>query len=172
MKKFLSIFLSITIGFILGGFFYKYILLYDKNTGKNMEVVTMNNTRPINELKRLVIQKGDTAAYDELVVATLSEEPYRQEFLLYSIIMANKYKYAPANYYVYNCLSSICELNKSKEKIDDRTKDLALDYLERGVALNEYHSLEEMGRLYMDGKYVKKDTLRGKKLLAKKASLY
>jgi len=69
-----------------------------------VEVITMNNTRPINELKELVLLKGDTMAYVELKTAYLNEK-YKEEYLLYSIIMADKYNYPSAYYQVYDCIS-------------------------------------------------------------------
>lgn len=129
-----------------------------------VEVITMNNTRPINELKELVLLKGDTMAYDELKTAYLTDK-YKEEYLLYSIVMANKYNYPPAFYQVYNCLTSVFEY--SKLNIDERTIALAIKYLKEGVDLNERQSTKELGRLYLEGKYVPKDTILGKKLSEK-----
>ncbi len=81
--------------------------------------------------------------------------------------MANKYHYPYANYEVYYCLTSLFELNDSIGDIDEKTKEMALSYLQKGVELNDYHSLKEMAELYLEGKYVKKDTILGKKLLNK-----
>jgi len=69
---------------------------------QQVEVITMNNTRPINELKELVLLKGDTAAYDELATAYLTDK-YNEEYLLYSLVMANKYNYPRAYFQVYEC---------------------------------------------------------------------
>ncbi|MDR2840743.1 MAG: hypothetical protein LBV75_05710, partial [Paludibacter sp.] len=65
-------------------------------------VITINDhLHPIEELKGLVLEKGDTAAYDELIVAYMTEEP-EYENLIYSMIMANKYNYPPAYFEVYS----------------------------------------------------------------------
>ncbi|MGE5436665.1 MAG: hypothetical protein ACM3O3_05505 [Syntrophothermus sp.] len=126
-----------------------------------IEVITMNNTRPINELKELVLLKGDTVAYDELETAFMNEK-YKEEYLIYSMIMANKYNYPRAYFQVYYCLVSIYEHHLGT--IDLETKTLALKYLRRGVELKECQSTKELGNLYLDGKYVPKDTILGRKL--------
>lgn len=132
-----------------------------QKTEKPIEVITMNHTRSIDTLKELVLSKGDTIAYNELHTAFMNEK-YLEEYLLYSIIMANKYNYPPAYYQVYDCLTSIYEHHSIE--IDEKTKALAITYLKRGVYLNECQSTKELGDLYLEGKYVPKDTILGKKL--------
>jgi len=128
---------------------------------QHVEVITMNNTRPIKELKELVLLKGDTVAYDELAIAYLTDK-YNEEYLLYSIFMANKYNYHRAYFQVYNCLTSIYEHHSVE--IDDITKALAIEYLRKGVELNDPESTKYLADLYLEGKYVPKDTILGKKL--------
>ena len=55
--------------FIVGLFVF-----YQINSRKQVSVksVSMNNTRPIKELKKLVLSKGDTIAYKELRIAYLN----------------------------------------------------------------------------------------------------
>lgn len=125
-------------------------------------VITMNQTRPINELKELVLKKGDIAAYDELSIAYLNEK-YLAEYLLYSIIMADKYNYPRAYFQVYHCLTYAYKFNLHSE-FDEDTKNLALKYLKMGAELRDPESMEHLGNLYLVGKYVPKDTILGKKL--------
>jgi len=127
----------------------------------HIEVITMNNTRPINELKELVLLKGDTAAYNQLAIAYLTDE-FNEEYLLYSMVMANKYKYPRAFYQVYSCLTGVFE--QRRLEIDKKTIAIAIKYLQDGVALNECQSINKLGELYLEGKYVKKDTILGRKL--------
>ncbi len=146
--------------FIVGLFVF-----YQINSRKQVSVksVSMNNTRPIKELKKLVLSKGDTIAYKELRIAYLNVDYYEEEFLLYSIIMADKYNYPKAYYYVYKCLTSVFEWHHYG-KIDEKTKILALKYLKEGVELNDSESTNQLSKLYFEGKYVKKDSILGKKL--------
>jgi hypothetical protein len=48
--------------------------------------------------------------------------------------------------------------------IDENTKDLAIKYLKRGVELKDPVSIKYLGDLYLQGKYVPKDTILGRKL--------
>ena len=134
-----------------------------KQKGKHYgeRVITMNQTRPINELKELVLSKGDTTAYDELEIAFLNEK-YKEEYLIYSIVMADRYNYHRAYFEVYYCLTSIFEYKAGV--IDEETKMLAIKYLKRGADLKDCNSTKELSNLYLDGKYVSKDTILGKKL--------
>jgi len=134
--------------------------------------VSMNNTRPIKELKKLVLSKGDTIAYKELRIAYLNVDYYEEEFLLYSIIMADKYNFPKAYYYVYRSLTSIFEFHQYTGKIDEKTKMLALKYLKKGVELNDSESTHVLSELYLEGKYVPQDTILGKKLAEKEKSCW
>jgi hypothetical protein len=127
-------------------------------------VITFNNTRPIEELKQLVLTKGDTVAYDELAIAFMDEN-FDEEYLIYSIVMADKYNYPRAYYKVYECLTEVFEHHGSNQ-IDEATKELAIKYLKRGVELKDAESTMYLGELYLKGKYVAKDTILGKKLEA------
>lgn len=126
-------------------------------------ITTGNSTRPIDKLKSLVLLKGDTTAYAELNIAYLNEE-YEEEYLFYSLYMANKYNYPPAYFYVFHCLTSIYENHKTG-KIDKETEALALKYLRKGVELGDVNSILQMSELYTSGKYVHKDIALGKILL-------
>jgi len=159
MKRIYYIIFAILV--ITVGLFTFYHINSDKQV--LVESVSMNNTRPIQELKKLVLSKGDTIAYKELRIAYLNVDYYEQEYLLYSIIMADKYNYPKAYYYVYMCLTSIFEWHHYG-KIDERTKKLALKYLKEGAELNDGESTNELSKLYFEGKYVVKDSILGKKL--------
>lgn len=126
-----------------------------------IEVSTYNDTRPINELKELVLTKGDTVAYDELGLA-FDNENYPEEYLLYSFIMADKYNYSRAYFQVYYCLTSAFEHHSMT--IDSISKNIAIRYLKKGVDLYEIQSIMSLSELYMEGKYVPKDTIKGKRL--------
>lgn len=146
--------MSLTLGILV---FYHY---WQNN--KAEVIITGNNTRPIDKLKSLVWLKGDTVAYNELDIAYLNEEN-EEEYLVYSLYMANKYNYPRAYFYVYYCLTSIYE-NRPTGKIDEETKEMALKYLRKGVELGDNNSKIAMGLLYIHGKHVPKDAVLGKKL--------
>ena len=100
----------------------------------------------LDSLKKAVVKMGDIPAY-HLLKNEFRKKKHPQEYLLYSIVMADKYHYTPANYDVYYCLTSVFDANPSLGKIDKRTKGLALDYLERGVKLNDPIAKKEYAKL-------------------------
>ena len=128
---------------------------------KLMKVVFAESSRPIEGLKDLVLTKGEPVAYDELMIACLSED-YFEEYLGYSFYMAHRYNYPPAYWGVYTCL--IVSSESYGNKIDERTKEMALSYLKRGADLKDYNSLRILSSLYKVGKYVPRDTIRSQQL--------
>ena len=127
---------------------------------KPVEVITMNNTRPIGELRQLVL-KGDTAAYNELRYADI-ESGHDEEKLVYAIFMAHRYNYPPAYFDVYSCLKLVSE--SYGRKMDEKTKEMAIRYLKKAVELKNCGALGELSILYEKGEYVAKDTVMSKKL--------
>ncbi len=77
-------------------------------------------------LKKKIIENGDTVSYETLSTSYL-DNPQPEEFLFYSIIMANKYNYPQANFDVYWHLTLL--FADSINKIDKRSADLAIMYL-------------------------------------------
>lgn len=125
------------------------------------QVYTMNDTRPIEKLKELVLSKGDTTAFNELAIAFFNQD-HKEEYLIYSVIMANKYHFPRAYYQVYNCLTSVCE--SSNIIIDKETMELAIKYVKKGAELKDGDALMRLSDLYNEGKYIAKDTILGNKL--------
>jgi TPR repeat protein len=163
MKKTIILLISIIIILII-----IIIALCRQREESGIEVITMNHTRPINELKELVLTKGDTAAYDELAIAFMNEK-YYEEYLIYSILMANKYHYPRAYFYVYFCLAF--QLEYDVKSLDEETIALAIRYLKKAVELQDCSATVILSELYMKGKYVQKDTILGKKLDEKSRKL-
>jgi len=63
-------------------------------------VITMNEpSRPMSELEYLVLEKGDSNAYEELDIAYMDYE--HGEFFKFAKVMADKYDYAQAYFDVY-----------------------------------------------------------------------
>lgn len=127
---------------------------------KPVEVTSMNNTRPIEELRQLVL-KGDTAAYKELGYADI-ESGHHEEKLIYAIFMANRYNYPPAYFDVYCYLADISE--SYGRTMDEKTREMAIRYLKKGVELKDCSALGLLSELYEEGKYVPKDTIKSRKL--------
>lgn len=85
-----------------------------------------NNDSLRSTLQEKIINSGDTNAYDELSSIYIS---FPKEFLYFSIIMANDYKYPKAYYDVYWNL-------KTEGKNDSGVNKLANYYLIKACELN------------------------------------
>ena len=113
---------------------------------KSNKVEKSMNQRTISdsELKKAVLYDGDESAYDDLSIVYL-DYTFQEEFLLYALVMANKYDYPQAYFDVFSCLTDI--YSSDITKIDDRTATLAIEYL---LQANEkgHHQANEMVQEY------------------------
>lgn len=133
---------------------------------QNKVVVIANDQPPIAMLKKMVIEKNDKFAYNDLRVAYLYEQ-YDEEVLFYSILMANRSHYRQA-YFDFYYLLKYADRSQEMKIFDNETRLLMIEYLKKGAALKHEQSMHELGELYMEGKYVPKDTILGKKLINSK----
>ena len=79
-----------------------------------------------------------------------------------AIIMANKYNYGEAYYLTY---SRLLYRMDSSEKIDSLTSKISISYLKAAAKLNNKSAQKALGEYYIEGKFVRKDTILGNKLL-------
>jgi hypothetical protein len=128
---------------------------------KSVEVINEYTSSEIEQLKQLVINKGDTISYQELGIAYMNST-FKHEYLFYSLIMAEKYKYKGAFFYVYEDLTE--SLSTEDSIVNHDIKKLALKYLLKGAELRDGNALLHLSDLYNDGKLVPKDTILGKKM--------
>ncbi|BEG99317.1 hypothetical protein BSYN_15820 [Bacteroides sedimenti] len=126
------------------------------------EVSSINDTRPIGQLKKIVVENNDKSVYNELRYAYLNELE-SNEILVYSFLMANKVHDRQAYFDIYSLLSSA--EHRQEIRLDKEAKTLMIEYLKKGAALNHHQSKFDLGQLYMEGKYVPKDTVLGQKLI-------
>ena len=158
----------INVFLFLVGIFFGYEYFNYRNIQKikiATSTISFNDTGySIEELKQRIITKGDTSAYKNLRIEYLDRKFYDDEILFYSIIMSNKYCYPPAFFDVYFHLTSIYEHNNKIGKIDNRTIKMALDFLNKGVELNDYDAICKLRDLYLEGSYVTKDSIKAKAL--------
>jgi hypothetical protein len=98
-----------------------------ENQTKKEEEVTMNQPlRNETDLKKAILIGGDKDAYYELKIAYL-DYSYTEEFLLYAMIMANKYDYPQAYFDVYFFLTQV--FSRNIKNIDECSAKLAVEYL-------------------------------------------
>lgn len=123
---------------------------------------------PIETYRKLVVKYYDTKAYDKLRII-YKKERNEGELLFYSFLIANKKHYPQAYFDVYYELKHVETIEK-REIFDKELRTFMIEYLKKGAALNHEQSKQELGRLYLEGKYVPKDTIMSKKLLDGKRS--
>jgi hypothetical protein len=140
------------------------VLAIQSSCSQKIITMTISPDRSVEECKKLVLEKGDKIAYYDLKYA-LHREKCDSEYLFYSLFMVQKYNYVDAYYWVYKCIVSFYEENNIT--IDKQTLDVALHFLGKGVELNNKNAQIELGWLYLKGKYVIQDTIKGKELWIK-----
>jgi hypothetical protein len=92
---------------------------------------------------KLAIEKGDIDSYYSLSIAYLEHEP--GFFLPIAFTMANKYDYPQAYFDVYCAIfdfNGVSTLEDTTDKIDRRSKEIALDYLIIGAKKGHHQSLD------------------------------
>lgn len=131
---------SITLLLIFGGCDTK-----ENEPNKNKVEQSINQpSKSMTELKKAVLYNGDINAYNELDIAYL-DYTFQEEFLLYAMIMANKYDYPQAYFDVFTCLTGIylSDLNQ----LDEKTASLAIDYLLKAYEKG-HHQAKDMVEEY------------------------
>lgn len=114
--------------------------LKKEDTMKKEEDAPMNQPlRSEKNLKEMVLNNGDTDAYYELSIAYL-DHPYQEEFLLYAMIMANKYDYPQAYFDVFDCF--VLSYWSDVSKIDEQSANLAIEYLIKAYERGHHQATE------------------------------
>lgn len=120
-KKYLVIISISILTFCLGFMLSKN---YDDATFSNVADLTLSHPCLPNRDSKVVLavfQKGDTIAYQQIVDSIIGDiHSSNSNYFCYSLVMANKYDYAPANYDVYYSLIECFKQNNTE--MDDRTK--------------------------------------------------
>jgi hypothetical protein len=120
------------------------------------------------ELQDSIIKWGDTHAYSFLM-RCYGYDFDSKNLLYYSLIMANKYGYSTAYYDVYQTLVVINALNFNGQigldSLPIELCELAINHLKKAVEMGEPYAKEELGNIYIEGKYVQQDIELGKKLV-------
>ena len=124
----------------------------------------MTPNRSIEECRKLVIEKGDTMAYSDLYWH-FAKRNREADYFFYSLFMIEKYNYEEAYYWVYASIVSF--YGKNKIPLSGQALNLALEYLGQGAELGVPNAQIELGELYLKGKYMPQDTIKGAELQAK-----
>lgn len=130
-------------------FIFLLFLLGCKNNSKagmgsdSENVISMNDSCISEDsLKKAVLLSGDTTAYYDLSNLYLDKK-YQEEFLLYAIIMANKYRYPQAYFDVFNCIMNAFFTEISS--IDEQSAKLGIEYLFKAADKGHHQAKELLG---------------------------
>lgn len=91
--------------------------------------------------KRAIVETGDTLCYKHVLDSIRKNSPYG-DYFYYSFVMAMKHDYIPANYDVYCSLYETFSPANGVGEIDEKTKRIAMYFLERGAALGDQRCKE------------------------------
>lgn len=120
-----------------------------KGSNHKNEWVCMNYMGDVDSLAELVT-KGDSNAFDKFVIGT-SNDLGGAAVLPYAFMMADKYNYSRAYFFVYwelvSSYSVGCFEIDSINVIPEQTRNIALKYLKKGVDCGNEESLSEWRRL-------------------------
>lgn len=163
-KKYLISYLSgifIIVAFFIIDKVHDY--LEDRYPDEKVYIYTeMEAQKDIKRMEPIYLKTADSS-FDELAVCYTYTSVYQlNEMLSIAIIMANKYNYGEAYYLTY---SRLLYRMDSGEKIDSLTSKISISYLKAAAKLNNKSAQKALGEYYIEGKFVRKDTILGNKLL-------
>jgi hypothetical protein len=114
----------------------------DKGNHKKEAPISMDTSKvSVVELKRRILRSGDTSAYGSLSVDYIYSS-YPEEFLVYSLFMANKYDYPQAYYDVFDGIYLL--FDSDIESIDDKSASMAIDYLLKAYEKGHHQATDEV----------------------------
>lgn len=161
-KLFMSRFFKmITVCFLLG------CNTSQKNESAVLQDSSTMNSSSWNEAvlhRDAALANGDTAEY-ELFRDYFIDAPNLQLWRP-ALIMANKYNCPKAFEDMYYCITDVHRsIGSELDSLDPKTKTLALNYLKQGSELGNKECMEILGKLYLTGLHLEKDSLKGRRLL-------
>lgn len=143
-----------------------YLIGCNQNENKKNAFPLNNNSNDEFEIyKNLALNNGDTLAYRELSIDYM-DSPNRP-FLQTALTMANKYEYHLAYADVYYILTDYYHKKEFTElnNLDKKTREMALEYLKVGAEKGNSECKMILGYHMINGTYIKKDSLKGIKLI-------
>jgi len=164
-KKYLISYLagiSIVVVFLIADKVQQYLETRDnaKYTHTYISEEDVQRSIKSSELNHL---KTRDSSFDDLTYYYIYTPIYQTyEMVSITMIMANKYNYGEAYYLTY---SNLLYRMDSSEKIDSLTSKIGISYLKAAARLNYKLAQKELGECYIEGEFVKKDTVLGNKLL-------
>lgn len=126
---------------------------------KHVTSDTIMTTSKLDELKKDVINNGDNYSFSMLAIELHAQHKF-DELLKYSLIMGNQFKKGDGFNEAFLCTVALNNNNVYEdisdfEKIPKEAKGVALDYLNKGVALGDINSASMLQEIYRKGIGVK-----------------
>lgn len=125
----------------------------------------------IPNFKERLIDSLDKDFYDSI----LKVDTYKNG-LIYSIVVSNKWDYSEASFNVFMTLAELDKKNSSTnlpeiDFLDEKTRKMALQYLEKASNKGNPNAKYILGKYYLEGKYLNKNTTLGNSLLQEAKNL-
>jgi len=143
-------------------------LNWECNQKKSDDSISINQLeKPYKELYKSALEEGDSDAYEELSYEYM-DSPY-DGFLYTALIMANKHGNRQACIDVFYCLTNYYHKSDSSDllsDLDERTRDMALEYLKLAAEKGEINAKRLLGEYYIEGKYLEKNEDLGRQLIS------
>lgn len=136
-----------------------------------IDTASVFNKTQIEEYQKNVIDKGDVLSFNKLAIHYEDRSNYK-ELQKYALIMANKYNNGDGCSQVFVNIVAINNNNEYYDitdfaKINEKAKNEALRYLEKGVSLNDINSTSMLAEIYRNGIGVEKDVKKADELTRK-----
>ncbi len=157
------------------------VFLCSCNSDKKDEFSISQNAHSSSEEKLIIeiICEGNIESYQTLL-DNYSDNFRYEEVLVYSLIMANQYDYAQAYFDVFDILTSIpnrnariCACKKCLDEgfqcLDNKTKQMAIDYFKQAVLKGNITASEKLLSLYNENSSFPIEELYSDKELINKA---
>lgn len=136
-----------------------------------IDTASVFQNKEIEKYQKNVVSKGDPDSFTRLIIHYGNIPDYK-ELNKYALIMADKYNSGDGYSMVFE---SIIALNNNNEynditdfaKINEKAKNEALKYLEKGASINDINCMSKLAEIYRNGIGVEKDIKKADELKKK-----
>ncbi|MCC2590603.1 hypothetical protein [Chryseobacterium sp. MFBS3-17] len=136
-----------------------------------VDTASVIKNNQIEEFQKNVIDKGDIYSFNRLAIHYVDKSKYK-ELQKYALIMADKYNNGDGYSQVFECIIALNNNNEYNDitdfaKINEKAKNEALKYLEKGASINDINCMSELAEIYRNGIGVEKDIKKADELKKK-----
>lgn len=136
-----------------------------------IDTASVLKNNQIEEFQKKVIDKGDVYSFNRLAIYYEDKSNYK-ELQKYALIMADKYNSGDGYSQVFVNIIAINNNNEYNDitdlaKINEKAKNEALKYLEKGALLNDTNCISILQKIYRNGIGVDKNVKKADELKEK-----